>query len=103
MRSEGGSPQRDANNNQQLNPKVVVVLVMAQGIDPDGQHTTYNTIGSGQAFFFQDGSLDVGTWQKTGDKTQFVLANSAGNPAKLNAGQTWFTIVGDSSRVSYKP
>ncbi len=102
MRSEGGQPHVDEKSGR-ITPKVVVVLVMAQGLAADGQHTTYNTIGSGQAYYFQDGGIEIGTWQKSGDASQFVLTNSGGKTESLNAGQTWFTIVGDSSRISYKP
>lgn len=102
-RSEGGAPhmQVDQNGGQlQLSPKVVVALVMAQGAN--GKYTTYNTIGTGTAFVFQDGIMVQGNWRKDSNESQFVFTTMDGAPLTLNAGQTWFTVVGGSDRVTYR-
>lgn len=101
-RSEGGKPHTDERSGQQLAPKVVIALVMPQGIDPDGLHTTYSTIGSGKAYIFQDGGVTEGTWAKAADKEQFQFKDAAGAVIPLNAGQTWISVVGDVADVSYR-
>lgn len=100
-RSEGGLPHKDERSGQQISPKVVIALVMPQGIAGDGLHTTYNTLGSGKAYIFQDGSVTEGVWQKSDNKGQFVFGDANGAPIGLNAGQTWISIVGGASNVSY--
>lgn len=101
LRSEGGQKHMDANTNQQINPKVVVGLVMDQG--KNGIYTTYDTIGSGHAYIFQDGIVTEGTWNKSSNESQFVFKDANGNEIPLNPGRTWLTVVGSTSRVSYKP
>jgi len=104
-RSVGGEPDMDvdqAGNETQVTPKVVIALVMQQGLEADGLHTVYGTIGSGQAYIFQDGIVVIGTWQKTSNTSQITFTNTNGKTINLNAGQTWITIVGSSSDVSYK-
>jgi DUF3048 family protein len=100
-RSEGGQPHVDERSAQQLSPKVVIGLAMPQG--KNGVYTTYNTIGSGQAFVFQDGVVIPGTWEKTSNTAQFVFKDGTGAEIKLNRGQTWITVVGSPDRVTYQP
>jgi hypothetical protein len=98
-RSEGGKPHLDEKSGQ-IAPKVVVALTMAQG--SNGIYTTYGNLGSGQAHIFQDGVVTIGTWTKTGAKDQIVFKDASGAPIKLNPGQTWISVVGNSNRISYK-
>ncbi len=102
-RSEAGKPHVDERSGAQLEPKVVVALVMSRGIASDGQHTNYATVGSGHMYVFQDGTLTEGTWSKGDRKAQFTFVDSNGAPLKLNPGQTWITIVDSPSAVAAKP
>ncbi|MCX6725348.1 MAG: DUF3048 domain-containing protein [Candidatus Saccharibacteria bacterium] len=101
-RSEGGAAHIDEKSAVQLAPKVVIALVMERGIASDGQHTDYSTTGNGHMFVFQDGTITEGTWTKSDRTTQFVFTNAAGQPLKLNAGQTWITLVDKATNVTYK-
>jgi hypothetical protein len=104
-RSVGGEPEMDtdqAGNETQVKPKVVIALVMPQALEADGLHTTYGTIGSGQAYVFQDGAVTIGSWQKSSNSAQITFSTTSGQTLGLNAGQTWITIVGGSSDISYK-
>jgi hypothetical protein len=104
-RSEGGKPHMEidaAGNQTQIAPKVVVALVMQQGIEADDLHTSYATIGSGQMYVFQDGVVTQGTWHKAANNQQFTFTDASGKPIKLNPGQTWLTAMGSASGVTYK-
>ena len=106
VRSEGGAPHNvidEAGKATQLHPDVVVALVMSQGLDPDKVHTTYASLGSGQAYIFQDGTVTPATWKKAARTDQLTLVDATGNPIKLNPGQTWLTAIADNSRVTYTP
>jgi hypothetical protein len=100
LRSEGGKPHTDEKSGKQLAPKVVIALTMAQG--SRGVYTTYGNIGSGQAHIFQDGVVTVGTWTKADAKSQITFTDANGAPIKLNPGQTWLSVVGATSRISYQ-
>lgn len=104
-RSEGGAAHMSVNSagaQVQNTPKVVVGLVMPKGIEADDLHTSYNTLGSGQAYIFQDGTVMVGTWHKENNVTNFTFTDQNGAAVKLNPGQTWLTALGSASSVSYK-
>lgn len=100
-RSEGGKAHTDANTSAQIDPKVVIGMVMPQG--RNGIYTTYNTIGSGTAYVFQDGGVTEGTWTKSSLKSNFTFKDANGNEIKLNPGRTWLTVVGGTDRVNYTP
>jgi hypothetical protein len=101
LRSQAGAPHKDEVSGKQINPKVVVALVTTKGYDPDGYHTDYTTTGSGKVFVFQDGIVSEGTWTKTDRKASLTLVDSNGLPMKLNAGQTWITLVDSADDVRY--
>lgn len=105
-RSEGGSPHVDANTNAQLNPKVVVAMIMqkSQGaLDSSGAYyTDYTVVGGGTVFIFQDGTVTQGTWNKADMKSQITFTDAAGQPITLNRGQTWLTALGATNQVTYK-
>jgi len=106
LRSEGGVAHNvidEKGTATQLAPDVVVALVMAQGLNADGIHTTYASLGSGHAYVFQDGTVTEGTWKKNSQSEQLSIVDAAGKPLKLNPGQTWLRAVADTSRVAYKP
>ncbi len=103
LRSEGGAGHRDERSHKQLHPKVVIALVMSYSLASDGKHSIYDATGTGRMFLFQDGNIIKGTWKKLSRSSQVSFLDSEGKPLKLNAGQTWITLLAASSDVSYKP
>lgn len=100
-RSIAGTPHRDEKSGTRLSPKVVIALIMPQG--KEGIYTTYSTFGTGTVYIFQNGTVEVGKWRKNSNNENFVFSNAAGDKIRLNPGQTWFTALGASNRVSYTP
>jgi len=109
-RSEGGAAHADYvsasdSTGVRLEPKVVIALVVSQSngaLDASGAYyTNYSDLGSGKAYIFQDGGVTIGQWNKADTNTQISFTDSSGNPIKLNAGQTWISLVGSDSAVSY--
>ena len=103
-RSEGGAAHMELNKDGtqvQITPKVLVALVMPYSLESDGYHSDYQTIGSGAASIFEDGTVVQGTWTKTSNTSQFTFSDSSGHPIKLNAGQTWISALATSLDISY--
>jgi hypothetical protein len=107
LRSEGGATMVDANTNLQLEPKVVIAIVVPWtdgALDSsDAYYTVYSDIGSNDAYIFQDGTVIKGTWTKTTPTSQITFTTSTGQVIDLNRGQTWITAVDEDSAVSYSP
>jgi hypothetical protein len=104
LRFEAGAPHMEINQagvQTQITPKVVIGMVMSYGLEADGIHSVYGTIGSGPVYVFQDGIVTQGTWHKTSNTQQITFTNSSGAPIRLDAGSTWLTALGSTSDVSY--
>lgn len=100
-RSEGGKPHTDERSGVQISPKVVIALVMPHRYA--GIYSVYQVTGTGTAFVFQDGTMQQVTWEKANRKGQLMLKDASGAEVSLNAGQTWLSLVTDTSRVTYAP
>ena len=101
-----GAPHTDQQTGQQLSPKVVVAMVVpwTQGtLDATGAYySDYATLGSGQVDIFQDGTVTQGTWSKVSNASQITFTDANNNPIKLDAGQTWITVLGAASDIVYQ-
>jgi len=101
LRSEGGKPHIDEKSGKQLQPKVVIALVVPYSIHPDGVHSKYQTIGSGQAVVFQDGTMQEATWTKTSQNSMITFTDAGGRALALNPGQTWITAIGERGMLTF--
>lgn len=105
QRSEGGAPQIDANNNQQICPKVVIAIVVPEtqgALDASGAYySDYNFVGTNTAYVFQDGGLTQGSWTKSSNSSQILFTTSNNKPLALDPGQVWVTAITGSSELTY--
>jgi len=97
-----GQPHMDARNKKQISPSVVIALITTYGAHPDGVHSQYKVVGSGNIVVFQNGEVIKGTWSKASKTASLVFKDSEGKALKLQPGQTWITAIPDG-RVSYAP
>lgn len=98
-RSMGGAAHIDERANKQINPKVVVALVMSHKYE--GIYSVYGTKGAKRAYIFQNGKVHVGKWSKRVHQSQFKFKNDKKDPILLNPGKTWVSVVRKSSDVSF--
>lgn len=105
-RSEGGKPHVDADSGKQISPKVVIAMVtpLTRGaLDSSGAYySNYTTVGSGQVYIFQNGTVTTGQWSKTANNSQITFTGADGKPIPLTPGQTWITAVSAPNQVNYK-
>lgn len=101
LRNLAGRPHMDERAKKQIQPKVVVVLVMKHSYA--GVYSVYGTQGKGTAYIFQDGLVKKGTWHKGKRKSQLKFTDKSGKTIGLNPGKTWVTLVSSPDAVTYKP
>lgn len=102
-RSEGGKPHVDERSGAQLAPTVVIAIVTNYNSNYNGVNGMYQSIGSGHCYVFQDGIVTEGTWAKSDRKSQITFKDANGADIKLDAGQTWISVVAAASAVTFKP
>ncbi|MFA7254363.1 MAG: DUF3048 domain-containing protein [Patescibacteria group bacterium] len=91
-----GKPHIDKISKNQLSPKNIIVMNVKRSktvtrINEPGY--TMETIGTGKAQFFMDGTEITGTWKKTSTADREVFYDSNGQEITFNRGQTWICIL----------
>ena len=102
LKSIGGNPNIDRGTNEQLSFNNVVALVtdIANSGDSAG-HMIVRTTGSGKAFFFFDGNVTEGTWERQSVTEAMQFKDSAGNNVLFNRGSTFIGMVQGTDRIIY--
>jgi hypothetical protein len=104
-RFNGGQPHMDLNFDKQLITKNVVVQFMQESKANDGYpgnvHLLYGTIGEGKVLVFNNGQVEIGTWEKDSRLDRTVFYTQAGKEIKFEPGKIWIEIVPVGTAVSY--
>lgn len=102
VRSQGGEVHKDREAGP-ITPKVVIVMKvpMERGFE-DGYREQMQTIGKGEAFIFQDGTVTKATWNKSNKTAQIKFTGADGKDIALNRGQTWITAIDTDRAVSWQ-
>jgi hypothetical protein len=100
-----GSPHTDRETGKQIAVNNVIVMItdIYGPIDASG-HMVVRTIGTsdiGKAFFFMDGNVTEGTWERTSIFEPFKYKDSEGNLMLFNRGSTWVAVIQDTARLTY--
>jgi len=94
----------DRDTGAQIAADNVVVMIVphqfAFGTSPGpGEVVDMRLSGSGKAYAFRDGRVYEVTWNRPENTTVISLAFSDGRTYALKPGNTWFQIIGQSSKV----
>lgn len=101
-RSQGSAPHTDREKGQ-IAPRVVVVMKIPTKLGlEDGYREQMSTIGSGEAYIFQAGTLTQGTWQKESKTAQIKFVDGGGNEILLARGQTWLTAIAPDKSLTWQ-
>ena len=101
-RSVGGKPHIDRESGQ-ISPRVVVAMRVTQStVFEDGYRESINAVGNGQAYIFQDGTVQEVTWNKPSKAAQITFTDANGKEVSLARGQTWITAVPNGKAVTWQ-
>lgn len=101
-RSQGGKAHLDREKGQ-ISPRVVIAMrVKETTIMEDGWRQSINTIGSGTAYIFQDGTVQEVTWKKPSKTDQITFTDKEGSDVPLARGQTWITAVPNGKAITWQ-
>lgn len=85
----------------QMAPSVVVAMVVKEKRASDNYHEDITTLGSGEAYIFQNGTAIKGTWNKATRDDQIKFTDNNGKEIKLAPGQTFVSAVPEYGSVNY--
>ena len=87
------SPKKDCGLAKQLTPSAVAVMMVDERLDSDNYHHVIQTIGTGTAYVFQNGTAVKGTWKKATKTSQIIFSDSEGNMISFTPGQLWIAAI----------
>jgi hypothetical protein len=97
LRFMAGQPHNDEKSGTQLNSNVVIAMVVPYS--KSGIYSVYQTVGSGDAYIFQNGEMIEAIWEKRSKTENIRFGNKLGAPLGINPGQTWIIAVSDKNQV----
>lgn len=105
LKFTGGVPHTDYETGKQIAVNNVIVMItnIEGPIDQYG-HMAIRTTGTsdiGKAFFFMDGNVIEGTWERTSVFDPFKYKDDDGNIVLFNRGFTWVALIQDTNRLTY--
>lgn len=102
LRSEGGAAHNDREGGR-ITPHVVIAIKVPMQLGfEDGYREQMNTIGSGEAYIFQDGGVIQGFWHKTAKKDQMQFYDKNSQIIMLNPGQTWISVHNTDKNITWQ-
>lgn len=102
QRNEVYEPLTDALTKQPITAdNVVILLVRYEEVDPrpDVEVLDFKLMGIGPAYLARDGQIYKVNWQRLREEDVLTLVDDAGHPVPFKPGQTWFEVMGLSTRV----
>ena len=94
-------PGKDCGEPSQVAPKAVVAMMVQESTASDNYHQNITTIGTGEAYIFQNGEAIKGTWTKKSAKEQIEFKNADGETISFTPGQLWIAAVPQYGSVKY--
>ena len=93
-RSQAGEPHLDRESGQ-ITPSVIIAMHVNENtiVVPDGYEEQIETVGSGNATIFQNGTAVNVIWTKDSAGSQIIFTDATGVEIPLVSGQTWIVAV----------
>ncbi|OGY86309.1 MAG: hypothetical protein A2458_04065 [Candidatus Kerfeldbacteria bacterium RIFOXYC2_FULL_38_9] len=93
-RYNGGVIQKDANNDQVLAPKNIIIEHVGDGIPlPEKGRINWIVTGEGEVEIYHSGQKFTGKWKKDDRLSRTQFFDEKGNKIPLERGTTWVEIV----------
>lgn len=86
----------------QLAPDVVIALETDAVARPGSPYSDYRTVGSGNAFVFQNGTVTSAKWQRESVDSELKFLDENNEEIKLNRGQVWISIYPSNNSISWE-
>lgn len=100
LRSTGGQPHVDLENDQQLAASTIVLqYVKEEGPLDIHKHMYYYVIGKGDATIYQNGKVIEAKWSKPTQTSRTTFTDLKGKEIEFTPGQIWVELVPTGTEV----
>lgn len=87
---------------QSVAPSAVAVMRVEEHTMSDNYHESIETVGRGNAYVFQNGTVIEGSWEKSSIDSQIIFRDADGAEVKFTHGQLWIAAVPQFGSVSWE-
>lgn len=87
---------------QSVAPSAVAVMRVEEHTMSDNYHESIKTVGRGNAYVFQNGTVIEGSWEKSSIDSQIIFRDADGAEVKFTHGQLWIAAVPQFGSVSWE-
>jgi hypothetical protein len=104
QRTNGGVLHLDKNTGKVLEAKNIVVMFAKESPANDGYeggHILYQTVGSGDMWFFKNGQIIKGTWGRDDETSQVKFFDQNDKEISIVRGQVFVEILPIGNKVAY--
>jgi hypothetical protein len=91
----------EKGESSQLAPDVVIALETDAVARPGSPYSDYRTVGSGNAYIFQNGTVTTAKWQRDSVDSELRFLDENNEEIKLNRGQVWISIYPSNNSISW--
>ncbi len=99
QRYMAGAPHVDTATGNPITVKNIVLIRMPT--TKQGRYAVMETIGSGNAQVFKNGTVTRGTWRQESYDDRIKIMDGGGDQVPLNRGDSWFAILPSGQSVNY--
>lgn len=92
----------ESGQTSQLTPDVVIALETDAVSRAGTPYADYRTVGGGNAFIFQNGTVTSAKWQRDSVDSELKFIDENNEEIKLNRGQVWISIYPSNNSISWE-
>lgn len=92
--------QVDANNDQTIQVKNVIVQYVTHRVVEAQGYVLVDFTAAGECHFFIQGKHVIGTWKYNPETKMTDYFDEVGNPMKIKAGNTWITVALNTTTIT---
>jgi len=103
LRYNGGEPHVDWEyDNKQLQAENIIIMYVEEEGPVDRElHMYYETLGEGEALYFQNGDVFEGTWEKEDVEDQITFYDENGTEMEFVRGKIWIEALPQGNDIIY--
>lgn len=92
----------ESGETTQLAPDTVIALETDAVARAGSPYSDYRTVGSGNAYIFQNGTVTSAKWQRDSIDSELKFLNENNEEVMLNRGQVWISIYPSNNSISWE-
>lgn len=92
----------ESGETTQLTPDVVIAIETDAVSRAGTSYADYRTVGGGNAFVFQNGTVTSAKWQRESVDSELKFVDENNEEIKLNRGQVWISIYPSNNSISWE-